>query len=168
VQAETSEIAKSHHGGLTSDGGKCVDIIIVSNATGRDDRYAARAGSSVEIEIGATHGAVSIDCGDVQSRNAGNLTALKRVLDAQSARRGPAANGDATVGDVQCDEQTFTNRPREKFQRLVVLPDRRAHDDTARARFEGRAGGANRTYATRDLQRDTTGDVCTSLDHVAP
>jgi hypothetical protein len=70
LQAETSEIPESHHGGLASDGGECVDVIIVSNRRPRRPRCRSRT-PSVESEVGAAHGAVSIDCGDVQSRDAG-------------------------------------------------------------------------------------------------
>jgi hypothetical protein len=104
LQTEATKIAEPHDGGLTSNLGESVDVIVISDSTGGHDGDATRAHLFVQREVGSAHRPVSFDGGDVQTHDTGVEAARQCVVDVQSAHRGPTPDGDATVGDVQCHE----------------------------------------------------------------
>ena len=77
----------------------------------------------------------------MQARDAGLAAQRQRVVDVETARLGPAPRGDAAVAHVQGDEELLLERSREERESVVVLPDRRAHDDPRGPRIERGADG---------------------------
>lgn len=107
-QSELLGVGGAHDGRLAPHCLEGGDIVEIADAPGRHNGNAGPTQHFVKREVGSTHGAVSIDGGGVNSRDTSLETTSNGVQRSQARRIEPALGGDASILDVDRDDESVT------------------------------------------------------------
>lgn len=140
-----------HDGTLAAEPRQAGEVIVAADTARGEDAQAGRAELGDEVEIRSSHGSVAADRGAEHASHPDLTTAVQCSRHGDGRLVKPAGDGDATVADVDGDDETIAERRHKGLEGGAVAEGGGADDNAGRARLQEIQGGAHAAHPTRHL-----------------